>query len=87
MTHTLLLFKTESTWMRVIFEKPFGRDFDSASVLAQSLNVELQVLLPPSNFCSKSSQEEEIYRVDHYIGKRAVRDIGNVHVKQLAIPF
>jgi hexose-6-phosphate dehydrogenase len=60
--NTLARPKTESTWMRVIFEKPFGRDFDSASVLAQSLNVELQ--------------EEEIYRVDHYIGKRAVRDIG-----------
>ncbi|MCB9849569.1 MAG: glucose-6-phosphate dehydrogenase [Phycisphaerales bacterium] len=46
---------------RVIVEKPFGRDLESA----QSLN---QVLLRMFN-------EESIYRIDHYLGKKPVHNM------------
>lgn len=48
-------------WLRVVFEKPFGRDHLSAQQLATELG----------NFF----QEEEMYRVDHYLGKQAVTQI------------
>lgn len=43
-------------WLRVVFEKPFGHDHLSAQQLASELG---------SFF-----QEEEMYRVDHYLGKQ-----------------
>ena len=46
---------------RVVVEKPFGRDFESA----KQLDAELKKLLP----------EEQIYRIDHYLGKEAVEDL------------
>ncbi|CAB4529961.1 unannotated protein [freshwater metagenome] len=46
---------------RVVVEKPFGRDLESA----KSLDAELKKLLP----------EEQIYRIDHYLGKEAVEDL------------
>jgi hexose-6-phosphate dehydrogenase len=49
-------------WLRAIYEKPFGRDSKSAQDLSDSL--------------TKHMVEEEIYRIDHYLGKRSVRDIG-----------
>ncbi|XP_066126628.1 GDH/6PGL endoplasmic bifunctional protein isoform X3 [Saccopteryx bilineata] len=48
-------------WLRVILEKPFGHDLPSAQQLAAELG---------SVF-----QEEEMYRVDHYLGKQAVAQI------------
>lgn len=48
-------------WRRFIFEKPFGRDYDSA----RQLNAELLKLL----------KEEQIYRIDHYLGKETVQNI------------
>ncbi|HVX61207.1 MAG TPA: glucose-6-phosphate dehydrogenase [Pirellulales bacterium] len=48
-------------WRRVIIEKPFGRDLDSA----RALNAELQKLL----------REDQIYRIDHYLGKETVQNI------------
>lgn len=48
-------------WLRVVFEKPFGHDHLSAQQLASELG---------SFF-----QEEEMYRVDHYLGKQAVAQI------------
>ncbi len=48
-------------WRRIIVEKPFGRDLDSA----KKLNADLQ-----SKF-----EEEQIYRIDHYLGKETVQDI------------
>lgn len=44
------------TWLRVVLEKPFGHDHSSAQQLATQLG---------SFF-----QEEEMYRVDHYLGKQ-----------------
>ena len=46
---------------RVIVEKPFGTDLESAKVL----NAELL----------KSMQEKQIYRIDHYLGKETVQNL------------
>lgn len=46
---------------RVILEKPFGRDVESA----RSLNRTLHTVFP----------EENIFRIDHYLGKEAVQNI------------
>jgi glucose-6-phosphate 1-dehydrogenase len=46
---------------RVIVEKPFGRDLQSA----KELNVTLHKVFP----------EEAIFRIDHYLGKEAVQNI------------
>jgi glucose-6-phosphate 1-dehydrogenase len=46
---------------RIVVEKPFGRDLESA----KSLDLELKKLLP----------EEQIFRIDHYLGKEAVEDL------------
>ena len=48
-------------WKRIIIEKPFGHDFDSA----RDLNMHLQ----------KIFDEEQIYRIDHYLGKETVQNI------------
>ena len=46
---------------RVVVEKPFGRDLESA----KSLNATLHEALP----------ESDIFRIDHYLGKEAVQNI------------
>jgi glucose-6-phosphate 1-dehydrogenase len=48
-------------WCRVIIEKPFGRDLDSA----RQLNREIKEVL----------DESQIYRIDHYLGKETVQNI------------
>jgi glucose-6-phosphate 1-dehydrogenase len=48
-------------WKRIIIEKPFGRDLNSA----RGLNARLQ-----SHF-----KEDQIYRIDHYLGKETVQNI------------
>jgi glucose-6-phosphate 1-dehydrogenase len=49
------------TWRRVIIEKPFGRDLDSAL----ALNTEILSVL----------DERQIYRIDHYLGKETVQNM------------
>jgi glucose-6-phosphate 1-dehydrogenase len=49
------------SWRRVIIEKPFGRDLESARALNQEIK---QVL-----------GENQIYRIDHYLGKETVQNI------------
>ncbi|HEX6122671.1 MAG TPA: glucose-6-phosphate dehydrogenase, partial [Ktedonobacterales bacterium] len=51
----------EQGWNRIIVEKPFGHDFHSA----QALNAEL----------NKGFTENQIYRIDHYLGKETVQNI------------
>jgi len=51
----------EEGWRRVVIEKPFGRDLDSAC----ALNAELGRVL----------EERQIYRIDHYLGKETVQNI------------
>jgi glucose-6-phosphate 1-dehydrogenase len=48
-------------WRRIVVEKPFGRDLDSARVL----NAELQTAF----------DEPQIFRIDHYLGKETVQNI------------
>jgi glucose-6-phosphate 1-dehydrogenase len=48
-------------WRRVIIEKPFGRDLDSA----RALNKEVKKIL----------DERQIYRIDHYLGKETVQNM------------
>src|SRR5579872_4716929 len=48
-------------WRRVIIEKPFGHDLDSAKALNQQL--------------LKLADERQIYRIDHYLGKETVQNI------------
>ncbi len=49
------------SWLRVVFEKPFGRDLDSSQELSQHLRALLR--------------EDQIYRIDHYLGKETVQNI------------
>jgi len=46
---------------RVIVEKPFGRDLDSAQALNRTLH--------------KSFPESAIFRIDHYLGKEPVQNL------------
>jgi glucose-6-phosphate 1-dehydrogenase len=48
-------------WTRVVLEKPFGRDFTSARALNQLLR--------------QYFQEQQIYRMDHYLGKETVQNL------------
>ncbi|XP_055342988.1 glucose-6-phosphate 1-dehydrogenase-like [Paramacrobiotus metropolitanus] len=48
-------------WNRVVLEKPFGRDLESSRKLADHLK--------------KLYREEEIYRIDHYLGKELVQNL------------
>jgi len=48
-------------WRRLVVEKPFGTDLESA----MSLNSELLKLV----------EEQQIYRIDHYLGKETVQNI------------
>src|SRR5947208_7660722 len=48
-------------WARVIIEKPFGHDLQSA----RQLNEELKHVL----------DEHQIYRIDHYLGKETVQNV------------
>jgi len=51
----------EPAWSRVIIEKPFGRDLESARQLTTSIRAMLD--------------ESQIYRIDHYLGKETVQNI------------
>jgi glucose-6-phosphate 1-dehydrogenase len=51
----------DGQWRRVIIEKPFGSDLDSA----KALNAEIKQVL----------DEKQIYRIDHYLGKETVQNI------------
>ncbi len=54
--------ETASTvWRRVVIEKPFGHDLESA----RALNREITSVL----------DEQQIYRIDHYLGKETVQNI------------
>jgi glucose-6-phosphate 1-dehydrogenase len=56
-----LLREEAGRWRRVIIEKPFGRDLDSA----RALNREILAVL----------DERQMYRIDHYLGKETVQNI------------
>jgi glucose-6-phosphate 1-dehydrogenase len=53
--------KEENGWRRVVIEKPFGSDLQSARALNQSIHEVLD--------------EHQVYRIDHYLGKETVQNI------------
>jgi len=55
------LSNEEHGWRRVIIEKPFGYDLESAQMLQNRLH--------------KCLDEHQIYRIDHYLGKGTVQNI------------
>jgi len=48
-------------WRRVVIEKPFGHDLESA----QELNDAIERVFPP----------ESVFRIDHYLGKETVQNL------------
>jgi len=53
--------KLENAWARIIIEKPFGHDAQSAHELNEHVH--------------KFFREDQIYRIDHYLGKETVQNI------------
>ena len=51
----------DGSWRRVVVEKPFGHDLESA----RELNATLAGVFPPSS----------VFRIDHYLGKETVQNI------------
>jgi glucose-6-phosphate 1-dehydrogenase len=55
------LLNQEYGWRRVVIEKPIGYDLESAQALQKRLE--------------KHLSEEQIYRIDHYLGKGMVQNV------------
>ncbi|NOU68896.1 glucose-6-phosphate dehydrogenase [Paenibacillus sp. LMG 31461] len=53
-----------SGWKRLVIEKPFGHDLESARQLNHTLN--------------QAFDESDIYRIDHYLGKPMVQQMGQL---------
>jgi glucose-6-phosphate 1-dehydrogenase len=53
--------RNDKCWSRVVIEKPFGRDLESA----RALNTELLEHL----------DESQVFRIDHYLGKETVQNL------------
>eukprot|EP00672_Neobodo_designis_P018002 CAMPEP_0174846310 /NCGR_PEP_ID=MMETSP1114-20130205/12235_1 /TAXON_ID=312471 /ORGANISM="Neobodo designis, Strain CCAP 1951/1" /LENGTH=572 /DNA_ID=CAMNT_0016080573 /DNA_START=53 /DNA_END=1771 /DNA_ORIENTATION=- len=74
-------------WTRIVVEKPFGHDTDSSLKLAEDLQ--------------RLFKEEQLYRIDHYLGKEMVQNLttlrfanhvfgalwNNHHIKNVQITF
>ena len=58
---TGMLKEDGGAWRRLIVEKPFGTDLESAKAL--------------NNELLKIADEHQIYRIDHYLGKETVQNI------------
>lgn len=52
---------SENSWRRVVIEKPFGHDLESAREL--------------NDIVEKVFKPEEIFRIDHYLGKETVQNL------------
>jgi glucose-6-phosphate 1-dehydrogenase len=59
--HNAGLANEEQGYRRLVIEKPFGKDLETAS----ALNKELQSVF----------DEKQIYRIDHYLGKESVQNL------------
>jgi glucose-6-phosphate 1-dehydrogenase len=51
----------DQSWTRIIVEKPFGHDLESARAL--------------NNQLASVFEEQQIYRIDHYLGKETVQNL------------
>jgi glucose-6-phosphate 1-dehydrogenase len=54
-------YASGTQWTRIVVEKPFGHDLHSAQALNASIH--------------KVFKEEQVYRIDHYLGKETVQNI------------
>ena len=64
----------KSSWLRIIVEKPFGRDLRSCLQLGEEM--------------SSYFSENHLFRIDHYLGKEMVQNLlvfrfGNIYFEQL----
>lgn len=59
--HAGLLKQDNDHWRRLVIEKPFGTDLESAKTLNRDL--------------LKIANEHQIYRIDHYLGKETVQNM------------
>lgn len=48
-------------WTRIVVEKPFGKDLESAETLSSQIG--------------ELFDEPQIYRIDHYLGKELVQNL------------
>lgn len=55
------LSREDAGWRRVVIEKPFGRDLESAVALNRDL--------------TRVLHERQIFRIDHYLGKETVQNL------------
>jgi glucose-6-phosphate 1-dehydrogenase len=55
------LLAENAGWRRIVIEKPFGYDLESAHAL--------------QNRITKHVREEQVYRIDHYLGKSTVQNV------------
>ncbi len=55
------LLEETNGWRRVVIEKPFGFDLESAHALQASI--------------SRYLREDQVYRIDHYLGKGTVQNV------------
>jgi len=54
-------YSEEKDWVRIVVEKPYGRDLQTAENL--------------ENILHNCFEEDQIYRIDHYLGKETVQNI------------
>ncbi|HUP69502.1 MAG TPA: glucose-6-phosphate dehydrogenase, partial [Acidimicrobiales bacterium] len=59
--HGLSQPSREGAFVRLVVEKPFGRDLHSSHELDETLH--------------QSFREEQLYRIDHYLGKETVQNV------------
>lgn len=59
--HDARLTSEEDGWRRLVVEKPFGFDLGSARALNKTIH--------------KAFNENQVYRIDHYLGKETVQNI------------
>ena len=52
---------SSSGWVRLVIEKPFGKDLDSAKELNQKIHTYFS--------------ESQVFRIDHYLGKETVQNL------------
>ncbi|MCH7706599.1 MAG: glucose-6-phosphate dehydrogenase [Chloroflexi bacterium] len=55
------LARKDGGWRRVVIEKPFGRDLESAQALNRVVH--------------KVFAEDQVFRIDHYLGKETVQNL------------
>jgi glucose-6-phosphate 1-dehydrogenase len=53
--------KSGGAWTRVVFEKPFGHDLESARILNDAV--------------ASAFDESQVFRIDHYLGKETVQNL------------